>query len=227
MRLGLPIPSASHLFVCLNRNCGEKVDPQGFHLLTCGKGPGCVSLHDRLVRAWHSLILSTGLRARVEPRGLCVDERRPDIMVPDFDSGWDLHLDFSATHPCLPSNVGAASKSPGAAASKRKREKTTLYSDCSGTFVPLVLEHHEQWGEGAIQMLKIFAEKAGATLLDGSRSKFKDFWLKALGCELQKGMALTIANNAVGWHYQRKLPRGLEYAITSLFCLYFCFCIVS
>ena len=51
MRLGLPIPSASHLSVCLNCNCGEKVDPQGLHLLTCGKGPGRVRLQDRLVRA--------------------------------------------------------------------------------------------------------------------------------------------------------------------------------
>ena len=215
MRLGLPIPSASLVSVCPNRNCGAKIDPQGLHLLTCGKGPGRVRFHDRLVRVWHSLILTTGLRARVEPRGLYEDACRPDIMVPDFEVGRDLHLDFSATNPCLPSNVAAASRSHGAAAGKREKEKDTLYRDCAGIFVPLVLEHHGRWGEGSIRLLKILAEKAAASLPDTSKSQFKDFWVKALDCELQKGIFQTIANNAAGCCFQGNLPGRLQQAIAN------------
>ncbi len=82
--------------------------------------------HDRMVNAWHSLILSTGLRASLEPRGLYSDQRRPDIVIPDFQQGRGLHLDLSLTHPCLTSNVATASHAPGAAVAKRERKKGDL-----------------------------------------------------------------------------------------------------
>ena len=66
MHLGLLIPLTRGLTICPNSKCSANVDPEGLHLLTCNKGPGRVRLHDGMVRAWHSLIISTGLRAMVE-----------------------------------------------------------------------------------------------------------------------------------------------------------------
>ena len=51
----------------------------------------------------------------MEQRGLYPDQRRPDIVVADFSEGRELQLDFSATHPCLPTNLNLASRDPGAA----------------------------------------------------------------------------------------------------------------
>ena len=99
-----------------------------------------------MVRAWHSLIISTGLRAMVEQRGLYPDQRRPDIVVPNFSEGRELQLDFSATHPCLPTNLNLASRDPGAAAARREQEKRHHYSDSNGLFQPIVCEHHGRWG---------------------------------------------------------------------------------
>ena len=103
MRLGL-------LCYAPNSKCSANVDPEGLHLLTCNKGPGRVRLHDGMVRAWHSLIISTGLRAMLVQHGLYPDQRRPDIVVPDFNEGRELQLDYSATHPCLLTNLISASR---------------------------------------------------------------------------------------------------------------------
>ena len=208
MRLGLPLPVARGLSSCPNPRCTASIDAEGRHLLTCGMGPGRVRLHDRMVRAWHSLILSSGLRATVEQRGLYPDQRRPDIVVPDFEAGKSLHLDFSATHPCLPSNVVASSRSPGAAAAKREREKHSVYSDCDGTLVPLVCEHHGRWGEAATKLLKSLARRAGVSSPQITHAQFVDFWLKSLSCELLRGM-----DNSVGWNRGSYCIDGLLDAI--------------
>ena len=200
MRLGLPVPLARGMSSCPNRKCSAAVDAEGLHLLSCGMGPGRVRLHDRMVRAWHSAILCTGLRATVEPRGLYPDQRRPDIVVPDFENGRNLHLDFSATHPCLPSNIAVSSRSAGAAAAKREREKRTLYSDCVGIFTPLVCEHHGRWGEAALKLLKALSRRAAETTPNITRPQFADFWVKKLSCELLRSCVASMAGNAAGWH---------------------------
>ena len=135
-------------------------------------GPDRVGLHDHMVRAWHSPILSTDLHAIVEPCGLYQDQRRPDIVVPGFQGGQDLHLDFSATHPCLLSNVATASTTPGAAAAKRENTKKEVYRDCAGMFLPLVVEHHGRWGKSAIHLLNCLAK---SPLLVSPRVSFTIF----------------------------------------------------
>ena len=145
------------------------------------------------------MILSAGLRATVEQRGLYPDCRRPDIVVPDYCDGRELQLDFSATHPCLPTNLPHASRNRGAAASRREQEKRRHYSDCSGLFEPLVCEHHGCWGAAASKLLRDLSRRAGASLPGITHHQFHDFWLKALGVSLQKAMAHTILNNAEGW----------------------------
>ena len=113
IHLGLPIPLTRGLTIRPNSKCSATVDPEGVHLLTCNKGAGHVRLHDGMVRTWHTLIISTSLRAMVEQRGLYPDQRRPDIVVPDFSEGRELQLDFSATRPCLPTNLNLASRIQG------------------------------------------------------------------------------------------------------------------
>ena len=112
VRLSLPIPDTWCLSTCPYTKCTSTVDAKGLHLLTYGMGPGRVRLHDHIVRQWHSSTLSTGLRVRVEPRGLYQDQRWTDIVIPDLQGSQNLHLNFCATHPCLPSNVATASTSP-------------------------------------------------------------------------------------------------------------------
>ncbi len=46
-----------------------------------------------------------------------------------------------------------------------------------------------------------------------SRSQFRDHWLKRLGCELQKGVALSVVHNAEGWHRSNQHVDELRAAI--------------
>ena len=199
MRLGMPIPMARELSTCPNHNCSAPLDQEGFHLLTCGKGPGRVRFHDRLVRVWHGMVLSTGLRASVEKRDLYSDSRRPDIVVPDWQAGAELHLDFSATHPCLPSYVSSSSRTGGAAAATREREKRNHYRDCSGTFHPLVIEYFGRWGPAALRVLNDLAVRAQTNIPDTRRSAFRQFWLQKFGCELIRTSLQTIHQNSIAW----------------------------
>ena len=127
-----------------------------------------------------------------------------------------MQLDFSATHPGLQSNVVAASKTPGAAASKREREKRATYSDCAGKFVPLVIEHYGRWGVDALHFLKTLSRRASATLPGVTAGQFSDFWLKAVGCALVKGVTLAVVNNAVAWNRGNGRISDLQSAILGL-----------
>ena len=213
MRLGMPIPESRGLLTCPNSKCTSAVDSEGMHLLTCGMGPGRVRLHDRMVRAWNSLILSTGLRTCVEPRGLYQDQRRPDIVIPDFHDGRGMHLDLSLTHPCLPSNVSPASHTPGAAAAKREGVKRDTYKDCAELFQPIVMEHCGRWGPAALHFLDQLAKRARVSLPDVTCGQFRDHWLKRLGCELQRGIAFSVCHNAEGWHRSNQHVEELKFAI--------------
>ena len=214
LRLGLPIPQASGLVTCANTKCKTPIDNEGVHLLTCAKGPGRVRLHDRMVRVWHSAVLSTSLQANVEQRGLYSDGRRPDIVVPDFSEGRALHLDFSATHPCTPSNIAMSSNTTGAAAAKREREKI-LYSDCEGIFIPVVTEHHGTWGEEAQKLLKMLAHKAAESIPQITKAQYIDFWRKKLSCELLRASLATISGNRSGWHHYSNILNSYIDCISS------------
>ena len=166
-----------------------------------GYGPGIVRFHDRLVRVWHSMFLSAGLRAFVEKHDLYTDQRRPDIVVPDWHTGSELHLDFSATHPCHSSIVASSSKTAGAAAAKREREKRNHYSDCSGVFQPLVIEHIGRWGPAALRVLDELSRKAQANIPDVTRGSFKQSWLQRFGCEIVRGSLQTMHHNSLAWRH--------------------------
>ena len=58
----------------------------------------------------------------------------PYIVIPDFQGGQDEHLDISATHTFLPSNVATASTTTGATAAKRENVKE-VYMDRAGMFL--------------------------------------------------------------------------------------------
>ena len=185
MCLGLPIPLTRGLTICPNSSVLLLLIQRDYICsCTCNKGPGRVRLHDGMVRAWHSLIISTGLRAMVEQHGLYPDQKRPDIVVPDFSEGRELQLDFSATHPCLPTNLNLASHDPGAADARREQEKRNRYSDSNGLFEPIVCEHHGRWGVAAIELLKKLARSAGESIPRVTYWQFRDFWMKALGVSL-------------------------------------------
>ena len=180
-------------------------------------GPACVRLHDYIAGVWHSAILSTGLSARVEPRSLYRDQRRPDIVVPTFQGGQDLHLDFSATHHCLPSNVATASTTPGAAAAKRENVKKEVYRDCAGIFLPLMVEHNGRWGKSSIHLLNYLAKKAGESLIPGvTQGQFRDFWCEVIRLrhELVRSVAFTVMHNAADWFHSFHHIEELQHALS-------------
>ena len=77
----------------------------------------------------------------------------------------------------------------------------------------MVFEHHGRWGKSAILLLEQLAKRVGTTLPGITRGQFRDYWLKRLGCELQKGMVFSVVHNAEGWHRSNPHVEELRLAI--------------
>ena len=165
--------------------------------------------HPRIFSRLLRIYIYIGLREsrNLKPRKLILKTRdsfsrkfappkitRYTVVVPDFSEGRELQLDFSATHPCLPTNLISASREAGAAASRREQEKRHRYNDSNGLFEPIVCEHHGHWGVTAIKLLNKLAHSAGESIPCVTHWQFRNLWVKALGISLQKNIAQTMVN---------------------------------
>ena len=82
----------------------------------------------------------------------CDNEKRPDIVVFDSNSGCNIELDVSLVHPWRCDYLKKTASDPGYAAKKREEQKDEKYqhelhlTTSTSSFVPLVMEHFGRWG---------------------------------------------------------------------------------
>ena len=126
LRLGCIMPMSSAIERC---ECSKINDREGYHPLTCKTGGGPIWSHESVANVWCDSLRHLDITHRREPRNLYEGSNsRPDIIVFDAQSGYDIELDISLAHPCNEDIILQASKVDGAAAAKRESQKTEKYS---------------------------------------------------------------------------------------------------
>ena len=122
----------------------------------------------------------------------CGDEgygRRGDILVSTMEDL--LNVDVSVTHPAMHTVRVKASKTPGAAAEERDKQKR-LYHQKNGTpgyaFVPFSIETYGRLGKDAEKLLRDMAERAASTG-ECDRDCFLQWMRKEISSSLIRGNA--------------------------------------
>jgi hypothetical protein len=194
--LGLsPGPPTQSYFRC---GCGF----QGYdchHAMTCPKMSGVRTMrHNQIQNSVRYGCSKAGCDTSWEPKEgsmqelQCGDEgygRRGDILVSTLEDL--LNVDVSVTHPAMHSVRVKASKTPGAAAEERDKQKRR-YHEKNGTpgysFVPFSVETYGRLGKDAENLLRDMAERAASTG-DCDRDCFLHWMRKEISLSLIRGNA--------------------------------------
>ena len=134
--------------------------------------------------------------------------RKGDILVSTMEDL--LNVDVSVTHPAGHSYRVGASKTPGAAAEERDKQKRR-YHEQNGTpgysFVPFSVESYGRLGRPAESLLKDMADRAASTG-DCDRDCFLHWMRKEISLSLIRGNARVFRGylgkliRGTGEHYQ-------------------------
>ena len=196
LRLGIPMPFSSCLVKC---DCNATLDNEGYHLMTCKLGGGPVFTHERLKSEWSECLRELQLHHKKEPQHqYCDNEKRPDIVVFDSNSGCNIELDVSLVHPWRCDYLKKTASDPGYAAKKREEQKDEKYqhelhlTTSTSSFVPLVMEHFGRWGVKAEAYLKELSKRSRNEEGLPNPAEFKAVWRKRLSLQLQRCNANVI-----------------------------------
>ena len=158
LRLGLAVPLPHWAYNC---ECGKKLDPEGYHFLTCKVGGGPVWSHNYMVSAWSDCRSQLYLPHNIVPKDrYTTSQGRPDIYVADSFSGLSVELDIALSHPLCKDVLSRAAWLDGVAASRRDELKHKKYAaqELPGGFlpsaIPLVFEHYGRWGGRSSEISK-------------------------------------------------------------------------
>ena len=154
------MPFGNWLSTC---DCGQQIDGDGFHLLTCKWGGGPVWEHDTIVPCWSDCHQELGIHHRKEPRDRYMNSNnRPDIVVYNTEQGTTTDLDVSLAHPWCSEIVkrcGNEQDSLRAEERQRRKRNTQENAQREQTAQPSTpLLHFGCWGEEAISYLRSLAK---------------------------------------------------------------------
>ncbi|XP_062507344.1 uncharacterized protein LOC134183777 [Corticium candelabrum] len=122
MRLGISLSFSRLLEHC---DCRQKLDQEGFHLITFKYGGGRVWSHDIIVAEWFACLTELGIPHQTEPRHRYVrTDGRADITFYNIDSDVTYECDVSLAHPWRRKDiVNGTAKACRHAATKQESEK--------------------------------------------------------------------------------------------------------
>ncbi len=197
---GLALPFTKWVKVC---DCGQQLDQQGYHLLTCKYGGGPVWTHNTILKGWSECLSDLHIPHQTEPRHRFVSsENRPDMTLFDSETGQNLDVDVSLAHPWSKDALNHAHREEGYAAKVREEKKLKKYSGevlhggLSSKCVPLVFEHFGLWGSHAHKFLSHISRQSYNTTHAhpfNSAQRFKAFWRKQFSIILQRCNARVIS----------------------------------
>ena len=157
LRLGSPL---CHPHKCI---CGEMVEPNGHHGLTCKKQMGRRSRHDQVNDLIKRALVQGKVPAVTEPSGLSRnDGKRPDgLSLITWKLGKCLIWDFTVADTLCKSYINQTVISAGAAADTRENQKISKYSSLAENylFVPIGVESFGSWGQEGIKLVKSIGKK--------------------------------------------------------------------
>ena len=174
-------------------DCGQTLDQEGFHLITCKYGGGPVWSYDIIVAEWSACLTELGIPHQTEARNRYVQtDERPDITFYDIGSGVTYEYDVSLAHLWRKDIVNRAAKACRHAATKRESEECYKYSKeilpdgSSSEIVLLVFEHFGTWGSQAENLLHELRRKPGCIEERRVDAEFISYWQRLFSVTLQE-----------------------------------------
>ena len=186
----------------------------GIHAMSCNIGPGWITRHTNICRAWLSLLRdrlgewAVGEEQYIEAwnkmkRDGSIEHAKLDLVVQVPWRG-RVALDISVTEAATATNLGGSSRPPrpGAAAKTREREKHTRYPPLASTpeLIPIVYEAGGRPGReaGAFLCTMVASDDDRAMVLEDLRQR--------VAVALQRGNAALLLSPGPpvgGWPWSR------------------------
>ena len=178
--------------------CGEELDAEGVHALTCPRGPALKARHDEQCDLYADFTEETGARARREvyvPELSGDQEAWLDVLAYGTPDVQDLLLDITVRHPGAARYQPNASTVAGYTAAKAEAEKLAAYPPAGGRSVtPIAAETWGRWGAIAEATLMVLA--AAAARHDRRRAREPGGrlarWRAQLDGALQRSVAASL-----------------------------------
>ena len=190
LRLGLPIVQPH---VC---RCGDKVNRNGHHGLSCQKASGTLPRHAVCNNILQRALKSAEVPAVLEPLGCSrPDGKRPDGMslIP-WERGRSLLWDYTCGDTFAPSYLNSSSKHIGYVAERAEREKISDYSNLANhfVFIPVASETSDVFGKLGMDLIK----KIGSKIDDATNEKrATSYLIQRISIAIQNGKCCINSGN--------------------------------
>jgi hypothetical protein len=196
--------------------CGEPLDQDGDHAVTCGCGPLRTRRHNDIADVYADIAEEIGgiVRREVFVPEFCTGQGRDawlDVWIYGIPELPDALLDITVRHPAAASYRPAAAREPGHVASVAEKEKSARYPDASGRAVWPVA--HETWGRlgaRAEQLLEACAAAAARQAYRRGRLPGNCLrrWRAQLDAALHRGIAAQLMAARFGLPGRRRRRRA-------------------
>ena len=211
-RFRLGIPPTDHM--PLSCRCKKPLRFDPYHFLSC-KITSLTAInfrHNMVVQAIKQWIRRAGGIALIEPTNLSLNYgKRPDLHI--VLGTWQCLADVTVTHPCAPSNIGAALVELGLSrrAETQKNKRYRTMASAQGThFLPVAAETFGAIGDSAYLLFSKIADYAEESThgVIWQRNAVRLGLINAVAMAIQRGNAICITR---GLH-QAQYNRGAEEA---------------
>lgn len=173
--------------------CGELVNPNGYHALSCKKTKGKYARHAEINKIFSMAFSSAGFPNKLEPPSLSRrDGKRPDGLTSyPWSHGKSLIWDVTVVNTIASTYVNNTSVKSGSAADQAERDKHNNYIDLKAQylFTPLAFETLGAIGPET----RIFLKKLGKLMARNSgEPRSLDFLLQRVSIAIQRGNAISV-----------------------------------
>jgi len=206
--LGLPIPLDLPA-TCL---CGQHVDPQGVHFLTCKHEAGPILQHDHLVSLYALLGHAAGIVVEREVLHRLHTNGRLDVVLSAAGPhGADITLDVQVVCPTAPSHLLAAREPLGAAAVGEHGKRVKYEAPCLEVgmrFCPAVFEVYGSMGATSLKLFDDVLARVPSSSFsppNWAASSPRTYWRQRFSVLLQRYNAYIIKRLAFACR-RRALP---------------------
>ena len=187
LRLGAPL-CQRHTCVC-----GERVNVDGRHGLSCRKAAGRHPRHSHCNDLIKRALASAGVPAVREPPGLSrSDGKRPDgLTLFPWKEGRSLVWDFTCVDTLAPSYISQTSKEAGKAANQAEKRKTELYHELqtSHHVIPVAMETMGSWGREGLKFIKDLGSRIAE---ESGEKRSTSFLFQSIGIANVRGNAMSV-----------------------------------
>lgn len=177
------------------RQSVSRSDDQGYHLITCKLGGGPSWTRESMKSRWSQCLRELQLSHRQEPVHQYSDNEKRETQHHSFDrgSGSKVELDVSLAHPLL-----KASTEAGYTETREKTKKDDKYGNelrlgpITPSFVPLVQEHVDRWGEKAEKYVNLLVKHSRDEEDCANTAALKILWRQRFSVLLQQCNAIMM-----------------------------------